>query len=140
MVIWRLSHLKKTHGGSLWARAGHRALTDVSLEVSAGERVALVGASGSGKSTLARVGLGLVPPDSGTVHLFGEDATKWSTGRWRVARRHAQLLFQDPRSMLHPGLSLGAILRESARLHQPQADARLLTEDVLDAVGLGGRN
>ncbi|MFG1888976.1 ATP-binding cassette domain-containing protein [Micromonospora sp. NPDC049051] len=46
-------------------------LADLSLTVAAGEHLAVVGPSGAGKSTLAALIAGLVPPESGTVHLAG---------------------------------------------------------------------
>ncbi|TDB71503.1 metal ABC transporter ATP-binding protein [Micromonospora sp. KC721] len=50
---------------------GRPVLRDVSLAVTAGEVVAVLGANGSGKSTLIRAALGLVPLAAGTVELFG---------------------------------------------------------------------
>ena len=52
-----------------------RALSDVSLDVPAGELVAMLGPSGSGKTTLLRIIAGLETPDTGTVLFSGEDAT-----------------------------------------------------------------
>lgn len=51
---------------------GDLVLEDVSLTVRSNEFLALVGPNGSGKSTLLRVLLGLLPPASGNVRLFGE--------------------------------------------------------------------
>jgi putative ABC transport system ATP-binding protein len=55
--------------------AYHRtvALRGVSLTVRAGEILAVTGPSGCGKSTLLHVAAGLVRPQSGSVHLFGQD-------------------------------------------------------------------
>jgi sulfate transport system ATP-binding protein len=52
------------------------ALNDISLEVPAGELVALLGPSGCGKTTLLRIIAGLENPDSGSIHFNGEDATQ----------------------------------------------------------------
>ncbi len=49
--------------------AAHRALSNVTLQMQAGERVALVGANGSGKSTLLRVAHGLLKVSSGQVNV-----------------------------------------------------------------------
>ena len=141
MTVWRLTAITKSFGGGwMSSRPGHLALDAASVAVEAGERVGIIGESGAGKTTLARIGLGLVPPDSGTIELFGEDATRWSSSQWRKARRHAQLLFQNPRAMLNARMTLGRLLRESAALHRPEADARAEALRVLEEVGLTGRD
>lgn len=48
-----------------------RALSDVSFSVAAGEIVGLLGPNGAGKSTSMKVALGILPPDSGEVRIFG---------------------------------------------------------------------
>lgn len=63
---------------------GRRAVLDgVSLDVKAGEFVALVGPNGSGKSTLLRIVLGLLAPDAGAVRLFDHPPAKLRD-RWRI--------------------------------------------------------
>ena len=89
----RLSHVTLVYDG------GVRALDDVSLEVSRGERICVLGANGSGKSTLASVVCGLLAPDEGTVELAGERVC--ADGRpdleaYRRARRSLGLVFQNP--------------------------------------------
>ena len=50
-----------------------RAVDGLDLEIAAGETVALLGRNGAGKSTTISMLLGLLPPDSGAVRLFGEE-------------------------------------------------------------------
>lgn len=71
-------------------------LKGVSLEVEAGERVAVVGPSGSGKSSLIAVAAGLEQPTSGKVRLFGQELGRLSEdGRARLRRGRAALVFQS---------------------------------------------
>ena len=53
--------------------AGHEALARVSLDIPAGQFVALVGASGSGKTTLLKTINRLIVPDAGQIRVAGED-------------------------------------------------------------------
>ena len=74
----RLEHLTVAY-------RGRPAVRDVSLEIRAGERVALVGPNGAGKSTVLRAVAGLIEPAAGTVELDGVPIA--SLDRLGVARR-----------------------------------------------------
>lgn len=72
-----------------------RALGGASLEVDAGQLVAIMGASGSGKSTLLHLCGGLDLPDSGRVLVEGQDITRMSDGqRTLFRRRRMGIIFQ----------------------------------------------
>src|SRR5207248_4040377 len=62
------------------------AVEDVSFEISTGSLIALLGPSGSGKSTLLRMIAGLEIPDSGQIHITGEESTS-RTARERSDER-----------------------------------------------------
>ena len=64
-TVLKMEHIEKVYGNQV------RALHDISLEVRAGEFVAVIGPSGSGKSTVADMLTGLVLPDSGQVLIDG---------------------------------------------------------------------
>ncbi|MFA7604747.1 MAG: ABC transporter ATP-binding protein, partial [Novosphingobium sp.] len=94
-----------------------RAVDGVSLDVRAGEVVALVGESGCGKTTLGRALLRLLEPTSGSILLEGRDITHLSRRAMRGLRRRMQVVFQDPGSSLNPRLPIATTLIEPMRVH-----------------------
>ncbi len=106
--------------------AGHRepVLSGASLEIAAGETVALVGANGAGKSTLAALLLGFVAPSAGALVAGDTDLAEVDPDAWR--RRLAYL----PE---HPTL-LAASLADNLRLGAPGAS----DDELRDALALVG--
>jgi oligopeptide/dipeptide ABC transporter ATP-binding protein len=90
------------------------AVEEVSLSVSEGETLGIVGESGCGKSTVARCLAGLLQPGSGSVWLRGQ---RLGARRTREQRRAVQLVFQDPYSSLNPRLSVRSVLEELLMFH-----------------------
>ncbi len=76
------------------AYRGRRVVNDVSLTISAGEVVGLLGPNGAGKTTTFYMIVGLTTPDSGSVHLDGEEIT--SLPMYLRARRGISYLPQEP--------------------------------------------
>lgn len=107
-----------------------RALDDVSMEVQRGATLAVVGESGSGKSTLARCLLQLQPLDTGEVRFEGQDLARISGAGLRAARRHLQMIFQDPFASLNPRMKVGEIVGEGLLIHG-LGDAAARREKVL---------
>jgi ABC-type microcin C transport system duplicated ATPase subunit YejF len=122
------------------ARAGVPAVDDVSLELAAGETLAIVGESGSGKTTLARMLLRLIEPDSGELLVEGRDFLAARGAELRALRREMQMVFQDPFASLDPRMRVGAIVGEPLEIHEPQlgrAERRSRVVEMLRAAGLG---
>ena len=79
-----------------------RAVDDISLKMYAGQSIGLVGGSGCGKSTLARMILALDKPTSGKIKFRGTDLTTAPPEEIKQARRHMQVVFQDPFASFNP--------------------------------------
>ena len=116
------------------------AVDGVSLQVFAGETLAIVGESGSGKTTLARMLLRLIEPDAGELRFAGQDLLAAHGGTLRRLRAQMQMVFQDPFSSLDPRMRVGAIVGEPLEIHQPElkrAEREQRVLEVLAAAGLG---
>jgi sulfate transport system ATP-binding protein len=108
------------------------ALDDVSLEIPDGSLTSLLGPSGSGKSTLLRIIAGLEQPDSGTVVIGGEDAT-----RVPPQRRGIGFVFQHYAAFKHmtvrDNVAFGMRIRK-----QPKDRITARVDELLEVVGLSG--
>ncbi len=118
--------------------ATHRALRDVNLTLPAGSFHFLTGASGAGKSTLLKLLTLAEQPLTGTLHLFGEDATAAPRRALPAFRRRMGVVFQDFRLLDHLSAfdNVALPLRLTGR---KQADYASDVEEMLDWVGLGDR-
>jgi peptide/nickel transport system ATP-binding protein len=114
------------------------ALDDVSFTLDAGKTLGIVGESGSGKSTLARLVMALEAPSAGQVRFEGRDLHQLTRDELRQARRHFQMVFQDPYSSLDPRMTVARTVAEPLdQLEQlPRTQQRERAAAMLDAVGL----
>jgi peptide/nickel transport system ATP-binding protein len=114
------------------------AVDGVSFVVERSRSFGIVGESGSGKSTAALAVMRLVPATSGTVVLDGADFLALRGQALRQARRHIQMVFQDPYSSLDPRRRASELIAEPIRLLEglSRRAAAARVGALLAAVGL----
>jgi branched-chain amino acid transport system ATP-binding protein len=95
------------------------AVNGISLDVSAGESVAVLGSNGAGKSTLARAVSGLIPVTSGQIFFQGKDITKMAAHK---VRQEGIVYLPEGRGIF-PALTVTENLRLAACL-LPRADRK----------------
>ncbi len=125
--VLSLSRISKT-----FHQRGHsiHALSDIDLDLRAGETLGLVGESGSGKTTLAKTVLGIHRPDAGgVVTLDGREIATRVRERSPDEKRALQIIFQNPDSALNRSHTVRFILMRSltklARLSGRAAEEKL---------------
>jgi len=114
------------------------AVDRVSLSITAGRTMGLVGASGAGKSTIARAILRLVTPDSGEILFKGKNIGLMNSQEMKTTRQRIQLVFQDPSVSLSPRRSVEQTLMEPLQ-HFAIGDMNHRNEkirEILHTVGL----
>ena len=104
-------------------RSGIEIVRGVSFTAKAGKVLGIVGESGSGKSITMRAVMGLSPPGSvisGSIKLRGEELVRAPERRMRALRgSRIGLIFQDPMTALNPVVTVGKLIAEAVRLHNP---------------------
>ena len=114
-------------------------MNEVSLQVAAGEFVALVGPSGSGKTTMLSMMAALLKPSSGQILLDGEDLAGLSDVQ-RVIMRREKIGLPSRRTILFPYLSavenVELMLRLNKRLNK---SGKLRARELLARLGLSER-
>lgn len=142
-VLLRVENLTKTFRVRESAIGGKikkvKAVDRVSLEIREGGNLILVGESGSGKSTLGRLTLGLLKPTSGTVYYYGKDIWSMSKEEYRVFRRNAQIIHQDPYSSVNPVKNIYQVLSAPLFQHRIVRNAKEAykrSAELLELVGL----
>ncbi len=95
-----------------------RAVDGISLTLRQGQTVGIVGESGSGKSTLGKALLKLLD-GHGDIHFDGIQIDGLEPLAMRPLRRKMQVVFQDPFGSLSPRMTIGEIIAEGLKVHEP---------------------
>ena len=120
-------------------------IKDVSLVITRGETVGLIGESGSGKTTLAKIMLRLQKPDSGkgTVYFNDNDLSgNVFTLDEKIFRKKVQMIFQNPDTSLNSQMTVASLLKEAIKLGNRKISGEQIktkTEKLLRDVGIEKR-
>lgn len=129
-IVVRIRHLKKSFGDT-------HVLRDINLDLHASENLVILGRSGTGKSVLIKCMVGLIKPDSGSIHILDYDVSKLNEKQMNELRLHVGFSFQG--SALYDSMTVRENLefplkRNLGIYDQQELEARVV--DALEDVGL----
>lgn len=110
------------------------AVRDLSLSVTKGACLGLVGESGCGKSTLARMIVGLLPPSKGQILIEDEVIFSASVPTKKTYPNKIQMVFQDPFSSLNPRMCIGKSIAEPLFLNDKTLSKQEVKEKTMEAL------
>ncbi|MFZ7125892.1 MAG: dipeptide ABC transporter ATP-binding protein [Desulfobacterales bacterium] len=115
-----------------------KALNDVSIQLSKGFTMGIVGESGCGKTTLMRTIIGLLEPTSGDVVLDDEKLAGLTSRRPRTVLRKIQMVFQNPDASLNPRQTIAQAIQRPLVLLKGlgRKEIEQRTRELLQAVNL----
>jgi oligopeptide/dipeptide ABC transporter ATP-binding protein len=138
LEVRNLTHeyIVRGHGG---VKGGVvQAVSNVSFDIGKNETLGVVGETGCGKSTMARAVLQYPKPKSGEVVFRGQDLVPLHGEPLRQARRHIQMVAQDPYSSLDPKWRVERLVEEPLTVFDPGTgtERRGRVSELLELVGL----
>ena len=116
-----------------------RAVQGVSLSLSEGETLGIVGESGCGKTTTGHAIFRMLPASGGSIRFMGQDISDYSQAQMRPLRRQMQIVYQDPFGSMNPRMRASDIVTEPMQVHgllQSRAQRLHAARELLEVVGL----
>jgi len=122
----------------------YEALKDVTLTMTTGEQIVVVGANGSGKSTLLSILAALIYPTAGEFYAFGNSVTEEAFNSLqdnefgRYFRKKVGVVFQSPDIQLFCSTVFDEIAFGPLQLGMPQEEAKRRTEEIMSMMDISG--
>jgi peptide/nickel transport system ATP-binding protein len=114
-------------------------LSNVTVDLPAGQTLAVVGESGSGKSTLARVITGLLPPSAGRITFAGRQLPPALKDRSKDDLREVQMIYQMADVAMNPRQTVGTIIGRPLEFYFGMTGEakRVRVQELLDQIEMG---
>lgn len=143
-AVNRAIEINSDNGAAVVLRGLHKSfgaqkvLNGIDLTLESGKTLAVLGRSGTGKSVLLKLLIGLTKPDSGSIHIHGQEITRASSDEMNMIRKKMGFLFQH--AALYDSLTVEENVAFPLRRHTKMTTSERGTrvKELLAAVGMEG--